>query len=673
MKPSRPQKAAAVWAEALAIALQSGDLSEVKARFSANPTPEILVRFRERRLIYHAPFDQRDEVVAALGLAFESAFPGEDAIAFVRYLTFMVRTDQMKRERMQALSQQLSFLPRCSISDLLRIAERSFKFDVREAFSRRQLIDPNLAVSDAELRLQEINGSLVDLASGVARAVNEVARHQPTAVDAPLGRQKFERGVRLFRRAVQIAGEINSLEWLVDSVTFGEFAVAEEFSHEGVAAFRFEFCDERRSVVRSLALRRRLVLRQYGKPTTRYLRDRLLEMQADVLADAVDHYCQKTGTNSQTVEHSRAQEDSVSTLSHVGAEDDLLFAAARFSPAIAAYYTAAMCLRWYALGGQAVARARPGLGHRPEIFHIPLAAIIESLEDGANGAHIRAALERLTLELPVRNHAQLVTRPFIRVSPQEACTFLGGDFGQWPVAIREGLIQGGALGKSVGKIWEDFIAGSFADTPWTIVGRGVKLRENGQTITDADLMLQREDLMLVVQVKALVGVGHTPYDHWKNRQVIELGCHQAKAAADFLMRAPGAIVAQCGRRAAASIKVIQPVVMTNIAHFEGWSHQEVPVIASSTRAAICDGGRVDYVHSESGHVVHTDHLVPPKALSTENILDLIREPLELRIAAGRHGVRHLAQRIGEAWFLIPDVTLHGSPGANEVSASMLQA
>lgn len=641
--------------------MAAADPGAVIAGFASDPSPEALVRFRERRLIHAAPADRRREAAKWLARAFAESRPAEDAAAFDRYLTFMIEVETLRLDRLRTLDEHLSRLPRCSITDLLRIGDRSFDGVVKKLRARLRGMTSDLPVPDLELRLHNLNGSLVDVAAGVMRTVNEAVRRNGAVPDRRLNREDLERAVRRFDRAVQVAGNVNSLEWLVDSVTFGEFQVTEAYTEQRLG-FRLDYSDERRSLVRSLALRRRLVLRTYGRRTSRFVTAHLSQLEIPILTGALSHYLGEMAPDVFEGELGRLLNESAASLGQVGAEDDLLLAAAGEDARIGAHYAAAMGLRWYAIAGRAAARLQPSLRHRGGALHIPLMLIAAELEDGDDGAHVAGALEGLTIALPARHHNQLALRPFVRVSQGEAYPFFVGDVGQWNVAVREALIQGGSVGKSVGGVWETFIEKSFDDTDWRVVGRGVKLREHGKTLTDVDLLLQRDELLLVVQIKALVGAGHSPHDHWKNRQTVELGCRQARLAADFLEAHPEAVVAQCGRRGAAVVRVIQPVVITNVAHFEGWAQHGVPIIASTTQKAICDGSRVDYVDSGTQGIVSTEHFVRPEDLTTDTILSLIRDPPELRIAPERHGVHHIPQKIGEVGFLIPDITLRPPDG-----------
>jgi len=186
-------------------------------------------------------------------------------------------------------------------------------------------------------------------------------------------------------------------------------------------------------------------------------------------------------------------------------------------------------------------------------------------------------------------------------------------------------------------------------------------------------MLVIGDLLLVVQVKALIGSGDTSYDHWKNRQVIEAGCRQARIVADYLSEDRSKLVSICGRRRAESIRIIQPVVLTNVAQLQGWNHLNVPVISESTRKAICRGSKVDYFNSSTGELVHTKVFVGPDELSTNEILRLIREPIELKIAAEKPEVVYRFDQFGSVSFYLPEFAMNPDAFEPQIEAEIENA
>lgn len=662
---STDRKATDRWLTKLQASLVAGDLAAVAEILSAGLTPFMVTRFRECKLILRAPIGARYAVAELLRAAGASLDPDERS-AFDRYLHFSLAVDVARRQSLEKALVRLRQMPRCSKADLLVAGEAVFDWYVAKLMKGVDVYSVAASVAERERRLHDLNGALNDVASAVARAINECSRIALVETKLRLNREQRRRATMLLRSVVKFSGEVNSLEWYFDSVSYGDFIV-DDCGDSALPTFRFQFADARRYLLRTLAIRRRLVLNFAQRRGPRYLREKLREFEPLVLDQAVDYYLREVGASTLgNVDLARARAVAEASLTLVDAEDDLLFAASRMDSKVAVYYLVAMAMRWYAGAAHAVRADPRGATQRALASPtIPLAQIADGIKDGTDGSWAASALESLTSELPARSHFVLLNRPFVRDGPHIARPLLGGELGTWNAVVREVMIQGGALGKDVGAIWEDFYAGCFAESDWRIVGRGVKLRKNGQVLTDVDLLLLREDLLLVVQIKALIGSGATVYDHWKNRQTIEFGCSQGRVAAGFFDSEPKALVSLCGKHAAAGIKHVQPIVLTNLDHLDGWWFNDVPVIGEVTRKAICQGSKVEYFDGNSGEVLHTHHFVKREDLTTEVILQLLRQSVEIEIAAEGIETGRSEQRVGDLTFLMPEFVprkyLNGPP------------
>jgi hypothetical protein len=637
----------------LRCSLEAADLSSVAAHLSGGLSPDWLGRFRERKLILKAPPSMREAVAGLLRAAAFRLEPKEQA-ALDEYLKFSLAVDVARRKALQGVHDGLREMPRCSKADLLAAGRVVFDWFMVKLTKGVDVRSVGASVAERERRLHDLNGAANDIALAVARAINECSRIAMIETTVRLSKSQGRRASQVLRKVVRAAGEVNSFEWFFDCVSYGEFSV-DEVVNEPRPTFRFHFVDARRYLLRSLAIRRKLVISYTGRRARRYVRGMLEDSQSLVFGKAVSYYLTKIGAPADSgVDLTHAQSVAKALLMAVDAEDDLLFAASRLGPGVAAHYLVAMAMRWYAVAARAV-EVNAGAGVRGELASpaIPLAEIADCIS-AIDGSFIASALENLTSELPARSHFVLLECPFVKDGAHVVRPFLGGELGNWNVAVRAAMIQGGTVGKEVGTIWEEFYAASFADSEWRLVGRGVKLRRDGRILTDVDLILLREDLLLIVQIKALVGSGLTPYDHWKNRQTIEFGCFQGRTAAEYFGKNPDALISICGKRAASGVNYIQPLVLTNLDHLDGWSFDGVPVAGEVTRKAICRGSRVDYFDSNSGEVLHTHHFVRPEDLTTEVILSLLRKPVELEIAAEGAEIEHGVHTVGDLTLLMPE-------------------
>jgi len=344
---------------------------------------------------------------------------------------------------------------------------------------------------------------------------------------------------------------------------------------------------------------------------------------------------------------------SAEILIKISAEDDLLISASKFSSRTWIYYLISIAMYWYSLAANAVKNEIPfSKRRRFSASSIPLEQIASRIA-GIDRNFIDEALKSFTCNLPAPRHYQLVQKPFFKQNTAFAHHIALAESGQWVISIRDALINGGTTGDSYGRIWEDFLHQSFKESDWDLIGRNLKLRENGKTITDIDLLAKRDNLLLIIQIKAMVGVGLSPYDHWRNRQTIELGCRQATTAADFCRRTPQWLESVAGLIKARQIQHIQPLVLTNLNHFDGWKFENVPVIGEVGRKAITQGSKVVYSNAETGKTIAVRSITKPEDLSTERILWALENPVELLISPEQPNTTYKKAIVGGLHFKLP--------------------
>lgn len=638
---------------------EGGDIRPLSEKISELMGAYFIRRLRECKMILLAPVKSRRDIALCL-LSCARQLEQQEQDYFANYLEFSIAGDTVRRRLLKEMREKLSRMVSCCESDALSLAYEIYDVEIQRLTKYALSGIPSGKVAVEERRLHDLNGRIVDLSNGLARLLNEISRLE--LIDSsrrPCKRKERKRVLASMRRALGIAGQLNALEWLFDEVSFGHFIVAER-GCDGFL-FKLDFADAKMALMRKLAVRRSLIHKQMGYREERFIRNELNRIQEGLLEYALNYYSEVAGgprLNSEDVD--KARELARASLVIIDAEDDLLFAASKADERVRAYYVAGMALTCFSIAGKVVREAVRRNGDPALIMAIPLARIRDIFSIGSRGSLVAEGLCALTVTLPARTHSRLNALPFVRDGKDFAMPFLDGYSGMWNIMVRDALIKGGQLGKDVGAIWEEFLEHSFEDTSWRVIGKGVKLKKEKKIITDVDLLLLRNDLLLVVQIKALAAAADTPYDHWKNRQVVVKGCEQARTAVDFLLENTDTLVSICGKRVIEDIHVIQPVVLTNIHHLEGLSLFDVPVIAEATRKAICRGSVVDYIGTQ-GQQVHSHVFVPPEQLDTKVILRLLKEPVELRIASERPESVYREEQLGDLTFAIPEFVSISNP------------
>jgi hypothetical protein len=647
-------------------ALKAGDAQSFADELEKRASADLLVAIREQKLLTKAPQSLRPQVAVALKSAAKRVLRESEASQFIAYVDFIFVWERAHANASERLSVVLRVLPQMTLGQLLAVSDEV----LTQLLAHLPGHPPpkNRSVADYERRLHDLNGSANDTVYAVLRALNEASRTVLKPGRERLGRSKRDQARRRLKKASQITAELNGLDSLLDWVTYGDLVVS-EMGSGSQPQVRFDYTDPRRSLLRALAIRRDIVLNLNRARAPRYVREMLKASETSLLEFAIDHYAGLVGVDVQTVDSTRLFDESAAVLIFVSAEDDLLVAGAGSvaDGRPATYYLSAMSLQWFELAAAAVRRSLPrGRRHILAAPVVPVQDIQAAIERGG-GKRVGEAIEGLSSVLPVRSHHDLVRRPFVRAEVDEVyCLPSGG--GLWTATVRETLLLGGSLGDAYGRMWEAFYSESFEESAWCVIGRGLKLRRNAKTATDVDLLLKREDLLLVVQVKALIGSSVTIYDHWRNRQTVEWGCRQAALAAEFIRSDSQWLVSVAGARTAGEIRQVQPLVLTTIDAFDGWRFEGVPVIGEGGRKAITKGAKVDYT-DPSGAVVSTRHITRPEELSTERILWTLDNPIELLIAPEGLSVWHKEVTFAGLRALLPEFdqreTVESFPAAIE--------
>jgi len=614
----------------LRTALNVGDVRCFAHELQSMASKDVLNAIREQKLLVKPHSADRSAIAGIVRTAAETVLHRANVDHYLAYLDFVELWQDVHQETVGRLSVAIGGLPKMGIAQLLGIFEKALDRYLQDLPSPSPVQDQSVAAY--ERSLHHINGLANDTFYAALRTLNEASRVVIHPAEQRLSYNKRYLALRRFTMAIQIAAELNSLEWVLDAVTYGDLIVS-KVETASTPRVILDHADARRSLLRELAIRRNLVLNLNRARGPRHVREMLKASETSVLEEAVVYYAGLAEIEPVEVDLESLFDESTAALIRVDAEDDLL-ALAGASVAdqqYATYYLSAMCLRWFELAAAAVRQVlSPGRRRLLSAPPIPVHSIKNIIERGG-GVNAAETINDLLSTLPVRSHYELVRRPFLRLPDGETRCLPRGGYSPWATTVRETLISGGAIGDAYGRMWEMFYTRSFEESDWLVVGRNLKLRCEGQTTTEVDLLLKKDDLLLVVEVKALIGSGVTAYDHWRNRQTIELGCRQAAAAAEFIRTRQEWLASVAGRQVAAGVRYIQPLVLTTLGMFDGWHFEGVPVIGEGGRKAITQGAKVDYTDS-SGRVVSTRWITKPEELSTERILWSLNNPLEMLIA-----------------------------------------
>ena len=647
--------------------LEASDVTGFAHELTGASSVELMQALREHKVLLKAPVTLRPDAAAAITTAAAPVLMPLENDRLARQLELLMLVAERQQRFQSGAGASAAALPAMSLVDLLQIAQKAFNHFARQFMgAEKHWHDLDVPIGLVERKWHDLNGRIADVIAAVCRAVNlassRVDPHRRLRNDRRPGAEQT------FVRLVSLCSVMNGLDWVRDSTAFGDLDVT-SIEPGDTPIVTLDFRDPRRSLLRTLGVRREVVMESFARRPDRVVRKWLDANAAASIHNATVRYLRKLRTSTaERVDVDAAFRLAEVHLNALDFEDDMLLMASERDRRIAGRYLLSASLQWSEIAAQAVANGLPKSAARRFLpAPIDLADLLDDIGDAGWEEVMREAWDEATVTLPVTNYWELVRRPFVREDGGVARPFLHGATGRWNAAIRERLLHGGVLAKEVGAKWERYFADRFRGSGWAVVGEGVKLRIGGRILTDVDLLVVRNDLLLVVQVKALGGSALNPYDHWKNRLVIERGCRQAALAHRLLQTDPGLIRGIAGRAVADRIRVVERVVLSNLGLFDGWEHAGVPVLGETLLKSITVGSKVDYVDSGTGRTVYMRHLLRPEELTTETIVKALRAPIELAIALETGAVAHIHEKVAGIDFRVPEFSAAEMPAGPSAS------
>ena len=639
---------------------------------SANITE--LIAFREQKILFKVTDRQCQLELAKLYKAAAARLLGESGNGRfeLNYADFAVAAKQLLENASVNTSAAIGTLPDISVRHLItmfsQIATAAFEElstnswnEVTPRLKADQLSHAESA-SLSSRTFHEVVGATNDVLFASCRALNEagartIDEHNGNGLD-----HSSEEALReSLSQLITLCSIQNSIEYMVNMVTYGEWVVA-SITGEIQVAVQFDLVDPMFDYARTLAIRSDNMRRRVRKTKPGSTPEFTAELIRRYIVPFVERSLKYLAANGSIGTYRPNQEDTyhlyhslLDTLGYLCADDDLLLLATH-SHKLLSHYLAAVSLRWFATIWDFAAKKRSA--RYRNIFelatiHPDMLATLVGDEDSLT-EDIRHAIPSFCRSLPMARYLDICDHPyFIGSDGQIICgTALEG--GNWPRTVRSRWLQGGKSGDRYGKVWEKYVSHTFESRNWLVVGQGIKLKVGGTILTDVDLLVIRDNLLLVIQVKALIGYGTDPYEQWKSRNAISLGARQANAAVRFLRNNIKWMIGQFGDALARTISDVQPLVVTNVSIFDGWTRDDVPVVSISRLSHILSGSKFTFERS-NGQVVSKEEMLGDDPITSESFMDIIRNPLDWRLAGESIQMVHVPLEFGGIQAKIPSV------------------
>ena len=384
--------------------LEASDVAGFAYELAGASSVELMLAIREHKVLLKAPVALRPDAAAAITAVAASVLTPPENDRLARQLELLILVADLQQRFQAGAGVFAAALPAMSLADLLRIAEKAFDYFAKQSMdAEKQWHDPDRPVGLVEREWHDLNGRIADIISAVCRAVNLAS----SRVD-PRRRLRDDRRPRAeqtFVRLVSLCSVMNGLDWVRDSTAFGDLDVT-SIKPGDTPVVTLDARDSRRSLVRTLGIRREVVIESFARRPDRVVRKWLDANAAASIHNATARYLRTLRTSvAERVDVNAAFRVAEVHLNAVDFEDDMLLMASERDRRIAGRYLLSASLQWSEIAAQTVAKGLPKSAARRFLpAPIDLADLLDDIGEAGWEEVMREAWDEATVTLPVTNH-----------------------------------------------------------------------------------------------------------------------------------------------------------------------------------------------------------------------------------------------------------------------------
>jgi len=431
-----------------------------------------------------------------------------------------------------------------------------------------------------------------------------------------------------FYDAIRLAGQINSYDFAMAKVSYGEWSV-KKIDHLSKMKISFEIIDESLELARDIALKRKVASAVMGRRYPFPLQNCMEEVVDQAVDFAFDYYEEVAKTLPKQLK-AEVKKTTKRMLDGIGLEDQLLAELAG-STVVFSQYIVATTLLSFARVGFALRASHPYRFYFV-CAELPVEAIVEFIgQVKIDGALCQGDLTPFICGPTLKNQFEVHGAPFLRdrYGLVFAIDYLSGADPQlW---VRKQFMKGGSTAAKVGLLWEDYLTKMLTMDFNCVVKNGVGIKRDGKLVTDIDLLAIRNDLLLIIQVKSYYGDGLNHFEQWKFRQKVMHGARQALKAAQAIDENKNLLNRFFSVGEVDNIKHIQSLVLTNAEIFNNWNYLGVPVMSVIAMNQVINGATVTYKTGKK-KVKGSVSFINGLKISSLEFMEFLRNPLDWKLS-----------------------------------------
>lgn len=493
------------------------------------------------------------------------------------YLDFIIITSNIKNRNSNVIYNQISNLKKYNkiscLQDILCWLEHKEEEIIKQSKVEFNNEKTEINKRNVESCIHQLNARVIELLNVGARVITNIVNNLDE--DGFNFVLKYNEIENLF--GAHGIYQIN--EYIIDKVAYGELTPS-EVDFESYMC-KFDYSDYELIKVRYGQIRRNIssqILKAEHKSSI--VRDTFEEFAVQFITDFLQIYKENYGCKFCTRESEIINELKV-RINEFTDDDDLILLSYGSNKKVIALYSLALALLSISIIEYNITYvAEPSIRERV-LFYVPFEWIIDYIKEMYNISIDNEMLLLFCIDNKVKNSREILKKPFLLTESNLLFGFkMYTRSFEWLGNIRNNFIKGDKISNVIGSRWESIIGDIVESFNWNILGEGVILRENGKTITDIDLLAERDGIILLIQAKG-IGNSTSPYELWKAKNTVKDGINQAIISMEFISKNDKFIInlLNSNKIKVDTVKKIIPIVVTPNIKFSGWQDKNISVVS----------------------------------------------------------------------------------------------
>lgn len=384
-----------------------------------------------------------------------------------------------------------------------------------------------------------------------------------------------------------------NLNYLIDKVSFGELDVVKLDSEQGIVDLTANNLEQIKA--RRLNLRNGIMQRIISKGKIENHWKVLHEIGMDFLFSIANVYEKEFKIKFSKEKLKESIDYIICDFNYI---DDLLIIAGE-DENIFMYYIIGIFLQSVSVIIEHLKEYKLNKWYDKNLFYISTTTLEKFLKINYNfsDSDILKGINFFVSNIPLNYEHELFDKPFLMINNELFGVLTLTSAFTFNASIHFGFLKGGKVGKKFGELLEIYIADLFSSYSWRVLGKRIDIKNGREKITDIDVAVEKDGVLLLIESKALMYQFGSPYTYNVSREKLQRAASQIEKGRSHLNCENESIqnLLKKNKINPQDIKYVLPIIVTPPIIFTGWKISDVPVISIDYLIMVLNGGKSNIV------------------------------------------------------------------------------